>query len=94
MLPIEKLGELLVAHENFCMAISYNPGYQSVLKDIKHSTRQRFVALEFDYPEPELESRIVATEAGLDNVMLNSLLIPRRAACCCIHRSVATPRWP
>lgn len=66
VLPIEKLGELLVAHENFCMAISYNPGYQSVLKDIKQSTRQRFVALEFDYPRAELEQKIVQTESGLD----------------------------
>ena len=66
VLPIEKLGELLVAHENFCMTISYNPGYQSVLKDIKQSTRQRFVALDFDYPRPELEQKIVQTESGLD----------------------------
>ncbi len=66
VLPIEKLGEQLVAHDNFCMAISYNPGYQSVLKDIKQSTRQRFVALEFDYPRPELEQKIVQTESGLD----------------------------
>ena len=48
VLPIEKLGEIVVADPAFCLAISYNPGYQSVLKDIKHSTRQRFVALDFD----------------------------------------------
>ena len=66
VLPVEKLGELIVADENFCMTISYNPGYQSVLKDIKQSTRQRFVALEFDYPDAELEQRIVQTESGLD----------------------------
>ncbi len=66
VLPIEKLGELLLAHENFCMAISYNPGYQSVLKDIKQSTRQRFVALDFDYPNAALEQKIVQTESGLD----------------------------
>ena len=50
VLPIEKLGELLEAPPEFCLAMSYNPGYQSVLKDLKQSTRQRFVALEFDYP--------------------------------------------
>ena len=55
VLPMEKLGELLEAGDDFCMAISYNPGYQSVLKDLKQSTRQRFVALEFDYPSPQLE---------------------------------------
>ena len=66
VLPVEKLGELIVADEDFCLTISYNPGYQSVLKDIKQSTRQRFVALEFDYPAAELEQRIVQTESGLD----------------------------
>lgn len=66
VLPIEKLGELLLAPDSFCMTISYNPGYQSVLKDIKQSTRQRFVSLEFDYPAPELEEKIVQTESGLD----------------------------
>ncbi|MEM7561635.1 MAG: CbbQ/NirQ/NorQ/GpvN family protein [Pseudomonadota bacterium] len=66
VLPIEKLGQLLLAHENFCLTISYNPGYQSVLKDIKQSTRQRFIALEFDYPAAELEQKIVATESGLE----------------------------
>ena len=65
VLPMEKLGELLEAPEEFCMAISYNPGYQSVLKDLKQSTRQRFVALEFSYPTPELEQRIVEKETGV-----------------------------
>ncbi len=66
VLPMEKLGEILQAPPEFCLAISYNPGYQSVLKDLKQSTRQRFVALAFDYPAPELEARIVATESGVD----------------------------
>jgi len=66
VLPMEKLGELLRATPEFCLAISYNPGYQSVLKDLKQSTRQRFVALEFDYPNAELEARIVASESGVD----------------------------
>ncbi len=65
-LPIEKLGILVEADDRFCLAVSYNPGYQSVLKDLKQSTRQRFVALEFGYPSPDLERRIVATEAGVD----------------------------
>jgi nitric oxide reductase NorQ protein len=67
ILPIEKLGELLLAHESFCLTISYNPGYQSMLKDIKQSTRQRFVALEFNYPTAELEQKIVENESGLDS---------------------------
>lgn len=64
-LPMEKLGTLLEANQDFCLAISYNPGYQSVLKDLKQSTRQRFVALEFDYPTQDLESKIIASESGV-----------------------------
>jgi nitric oxide reductase NorQ protein len=67
-LPIEKRATILEAHEDFLLVISYNPGYQSVLKDLKPSTRQRFVSLEFDYPPPELEARIIAHEGGVDNV--------------------------
>ena len=66
VLSIDKKGEVLCAHPDFLMVISYNPGYQSVLKDLKQSTRQRFVALTFDYPGPKEESRIVATEGGID----------------------------
>ena len=66
VLPIEKLGELLQAPAAFCLAMSYNPGYQSVLKDLKQSTRQRFVALEFSYPDAQLEQRIVCRESGVD----------------------------
>jgi len=65
-LPMEKRGELLTASAEFCLTVSYNPGYQSVLKDLKHSTRQRFVALEFDHPEPDLERRIICRETGVD----------------------------
>jgi len=64
-LPIEKLGELLCAPPEFMLVVSYNPGYQSVLKDLKQSTRQRFVSLEFSYPPPELEAKIVAAESGV-----------------------------
>jgi nitric oxide reductase NorQ protein len=66
LLPIEKRGEVLEAHENFLLIISYNPGYQSVIKDLKHSTRQRFVAIEFDYPRRELEAHIIAHESGVE----------------------------
>jgi len=66
VLPIEKLGELLEAPPEFCLAMSYNPGYQSVLKDLKQSTRQRFVALEFDYPRPDLEQKIIQNESGVE----------------------------
>jgi nitric oxide reductase NorQ protein len=73
-LPMEKLGQLLEAPAEFCLAISYNPGYQSVLKDLKQSTRQRFVALEFDYPAAELERRIVVNESGIDAGMAEKLV--------------------
>jgi len=65
-LPVEKKGQILEAHKNFLLVISYNPGYQSALKNLKHSTRQRFVAIEFHYPPRELEAEIIAHESGLD----------------------------
>lgn len=65
MLSIDKKGEVLQAHPDFMLVISYNPGYQSVLKDLKQSTRQRFVSLGFDYPDPDKETRIVAGEGGV-----------------------------
>ncbi len=65
VLPVEKKGELITANEEFMLVISFNPGYQSALKDLKYSTRQRFIALEFDYPPPELESDIIQHEAGI-----------------------------
>ncbi len=74
VLPMEKLGELLEASDDFCMAISYNPGYQSVLKDLKQSTRQRFVALEFDYPAAGLEAKIVANETGVSGEIAAQLV--------------------
>ena len=74
VLPMEKHGELLAAPDEFCMAISYNPGYQSVLKDLKQSTRQRFVALEFDYPEPGLERQIVMRETEVDEATAELLV--------------------
>lgn len=65
-LPIEKLGTVVEAPPDFMLVVSYNPGYQSVLKDLKQSTRQRFVAMEFDYPTADLETEIVAKEGGVD----------------------------
>jgi nitric oxide reductase NorQ protein len=66
ILPIEKRGIILDAHEHFLLVLSYNPGYQSVLKDLKPSTRQRFVSLEFDYPPLDQEASIIAHESGVD----------------------------
>jgi nitric oxide reductase NorQ protein len=66
VLPVEKRGELLSAPDNFMLVISYNPGYQSVLKDLKQSTRQRFLSVEFDYPPAEAEAQIVAREGSVD----------------------------
>lgn len=65
LLPIEKLGQIIEAAEGFLLVISYNPGYQSALKDLKHSTRQRFIAIEFNYPPRDLEARIVQVESGV-----------------------------
>lgn len=66
VLPIEKLNELVHAHPDFQLVISYNPGYQSVMKDLKTSTRQRFAAIEFAFPAPAIEAEIVAHESGLE----------------------------
>jgi nitric oxide reductase NorQ protein len=65
-LPLDKKGEVIEAHPDFQLVISYNPGYQSLMKDLKQSTKQRFVAFDFDYPDAELEAGILATETGLD----------------------------
>jgi nitric oxide reductase NorQ protein len=65
-LTIDKLGQMLEAADGFLMVISYNPGYQSATKDLKHSTRQRFVALEFNFPPPEVEKEIIVHESGCD----------------------------
>ena len=64
LLPIEKLGQVVEATDGFLLVISYNPGYQSALKDLKHSTRQRFIAIEFGYPPREQEAKIIVHEAG------------------------------
>jgi len=65
ILPLERTGELLEAPPGFMLVASYNPGYQNVLKGLKPSTRQRFLALDFGFPPPEAEAGIVAQESGL-----------------------------
>ena len=74
-LPIEKRGTILEAPADFMLVVSYNPGYQSILKDLKQSTRQRFVAIEFDYPPPEMEAEIVAREGGVDEGTARDLVL-------------------
>lgn len=66
LLPVEKRGELLEAADGFILVMSYNPGYQSALKDLKHSTRQRFIAIEFGYPDRDQETEIISKESGVD----------------------------
>ncbi|MEK4031609.1 CbbQ/NirQ/NorQ/GpvN family protein [Methylocystis sp. IM3] len=66
ILPLERTGETLVASDGFMLVVSYNPGYQNILKSLKPSTRQRFVAIEFGFPPPKIEAEVVAMESGLD----------------------------
>ncbi|HUW98665.1 MAG TPA: CbbQ/NirQ/NorQ/GpvN family protein [Acidiferrobacter sp.] len=74
VLPLEKKGELLHAHADFQLVISYNPGYQSLMKDLKQSTKQRFGALDFGYPEHDSETEIVAHETGISVDMATKLV--------------------
>jgi len=73
VLPLDKKGELVEAHKDFQLVISYNPGYQNLMKDLKQSTKQRFAALDFDFPEPAIEAEIVAHEAGIDPKVADKL---------------------
>jgi nitric oxide reductase NorQ protein len=73
-LPLEKKGELVKAHDDFQIVISYNPGYQSLMKDLKQSTKQRFGGLVFDYPDTEIETEIVAHESGISNDIAEKLV--------------------
>ena len=75
ILPLEKNAEILDAHPDFMLVISFNPGYQHALKELKPSTRQRFVTLEFDFPPPELEARIVAHEGGVPDHQARELVL-------------------
>lgn len=74
VLNIDKHGEQVEAPPEFMLVISYNPGYQSVLKEIKPSTRQRFIAFDFDYPSPNVEAKIVATEGGVSEEIAQKLV--------------------
>src|SRR5262245_2650519 len=74
ILPLEKKGQILEASDDFILVISYNPGYQSVLKDLKQSTKQRFVAIEFDYPPPDIETAVVERESGVNREIAGSLV--------------------
>ena len=73
-LPLDKRGELIEAHADFQLVISYNPGYQSLMKDLKQSTKQRFGALDFEYPEAEKETEIVSKESGVDTQTAGKLV--------------------
>ena len=73
-LPLDKKGEQVRAHPDFQLVISYNPGYQNLMKDLKPSTKQRFAAFDFDYPPPEQEARIVASETGIDEALAARLV--------------------
>ena len=74
-LTIDKLGQVVEADEGFLLVVSYNPGYQNSVKDLKHSTRQRFVAIEFDFPDVERESKIISHEAGVKEDISHQLAI-------------------
>ena len=74
ILPLEKKNELVRAHPDFHLVVSYNPGYQSVLKDLKESTKQRFVALDFGYPAAAAEAEIIVHEAGVDRTLAEKLV--------------------
>jgi len=80
VLPLEKKGELVKAHPDFQIVISYNPGYQSLMKDLKQSTKQRFGGLDFNYPDHDIEAEIVAHESGVTlDVAKNLVHIAERA---------------
>ncbi len=73
-LPLDKKGELVLAHKDFQLVVSYNPGYQSLMKDLKQSTKQRFSGLDFDYAAPEVEAGIVVRESGCDEDTVAKLI--------------------
>ena len=73
ILPVEKTGQIIEADDRFLLCISYNPHYQSALKDLKHSTRQRFISVEFDYPPADIEAEIVQKESGCNEEQATAL---------------------
>jgi nitric oxide reductase NorQ protein len=74
-LPIDRLGVTIDAAPGFCLVVSYNPGYQSILKDLKDSTRQRMVAIEIDFPPTEVEEKVIAHESGVDHQAAAQLVL-------------------
>lgn len=74
VLPIDRTGELIEAHPDFMLVVSYNPGYQNVLKGMKPSTKQRFISLSFDYPKPEIEKEIIIKESEVDTQIAEKLV--------------------
>ncbi len=75
ILPLDRTGEVLEAPDDFMLVVSYNPGYQNILKQLKPSTRQRFVAIEFDFPPAELERAVVVAESGLSDARVRPLVM-------------------
>jgi MoxR-like ATPase len=73
-LPLDKKGELIEAHEDFQLVVSCNPGYRSLMKDLKQSTKQRFGALDFDYPAEDIEIAIVSRKSGVDKATAEKLV--------------------
>jgi len=74
VLPIDRTGEVIQAHPNFMLVVSYNPGYQNILKGMKPSTKQRFISLEFHYPAPEREKEVIVSESGIDDTNAQKLV--------------------
>jgi len=74
ILPLERTGETLSAPDNFMLVVSYNPGYQNLLKGLKPSTRQRFVGLSFDFPQADIETEVLMGESGIDKALAEKLV--------------------
>jgi nitric oxide reductase NorQ protein len=74
VLPIDRTGEVIEAHPDFMLVVSYNPGYQNVLKGMKPSTKQRFIALSFDYPKADVEEQIIIKESGVEPQLATKLV--------------------
>jgi len=75
VLPIDRTGELITAHKDFMLVVSYNPGYQNVLKGMKPSTKQRFISMEFTYPIPEVEKEIIIKESAVSDEVASKLTL-------------------
>jgi nitric oxide reductase NorQ protein len=73
VLPIDRTGEVITAHPDFMLVVSYNPGYQNVLKGMKPSTKQRFISLSFNYPKPEIEKEVLMKESAIDEQLHKNL---------------------